>query len=91
MNDKLVVLSSYADLSRISASIRKVHFRKFISRKLLDEILLYCPNLKEISVSGSAAKRVNDKLVSYIADKGLKVAYTDSSSGRPNLLMRRLK
>ena len=90
MNDKLVVISSYSDLSRLIPGIRKVHFRKFISRKLLEDVLLRCPKLKYISVSRYASKRVY-KFLSYVADKGLNIEYSNSNSGRPNLLIRRLK
>ncbi|MBI2543043.1 MAG: hypothetical protein HYW24_02565 [Candidatus Aenigmarchaeota archaeon] len=86
MNDKQIVVSSYSDLSRISPNIRKVHFRKFISKNLLKNLLLHCPELKRISVSNSASKRLNDKLVSYIAEKGIEIEYSKSASGRPNLL-----
>lgn len=86
MNDKQVVISSYSDLSKLAPNIRKVHFRKFISKKLLDKVLLQCPKMKNVSFSNYASKRLNDQLISFIIKKELKIEHSNSDVGRPNLL-----
>jgi hypothetical protein len=86
VNDKhRAVISSYSDLSRLSSSIKIIHFRKFISKRILKIILKRCPNLKEISLSNYASKRLNKeckKLLS-VNEIIIKVSF---SKGRPNAL-----
>ncbi len=90
MNDKQLVISSYSDLSKASPSINKIHFRKFIGRKLLERVLSSCPNAKSISVSSYAYRRLDDALLSFIRNRKLVLRISDHSPGRPNLLRRML-
>ncbi len=82
MDVKLVV-SSYSDLSKLSSNIVCVHFRKFVSKRLLDKVLKSCPKLKKISLSMYAARRL-DCFSSYLSGKGLLIEFSKRGSGRPN-------
>jgi len=79
------VLSSYSDLSNISSSIRIIHFRKFISKRILKIILESCPSLIVISISKYASKRLNPNILNLISDKGIELRIC-SERGRPNML-----
>lgn len=86
MNDKhRAVISSYSDISKLSSDIKIIHFRKFISKKILKIVLNKCPDLKEISFSNYASKRLNKeckKLLS-VNEIIIKISF---SKGRPNAL-----
>lgn len=79
------VLSSYSDISKISSSIRIVHFRKFISKRMLDMILEICPSLIVISISKYASKRLNPNILNLISDKRIELRVC-SERGRPTML-----
>lgn len=79
------VLSSYSDLSKISSCIKIIHFRKFISKRILKIILESCPSLIVISISKYASKRLNPNILSLISDKRIELRIC-SERGRPNML-----
>lgn len=85
MNVKQVSVSSYSDLQKLSPHAKSVHFRKFVSKKLLECVLSKCPNVKKISFS----KTVFDKnLVLLNSFKLVEVQFTVSNRerGRPNII-----
>ena len=81
MKAKQLVISSYSDLSKLSPDMHYVHFRKFISKKLLDEVAKICPSLKRISVSRKASSRLKS-----IKNIRFKVIVSEKNRGRPNKL-----
>ena len=86
MNHKhKAVISSYSDLSKISSNIKIIHFRKFISRNILNIILERCQNLKIISISNYASKRINSNIEKIISNKNIELKIS-SERGRPNKL-----
>ena len=83
MNLGPAVISSYSDLSKLSQKVKSVHFRKFVSRKLLEIILEKCPRLESISLSKYAHGRLHFDFLKY---KRVKIIISGKSSGRPNLV-----
>ena len=85
---KQVSISSYSDLSKLSKRVNKIHFRKFISKKILRKVLINCPNLDMISFSKYAFSRCNEKILEQIQQRGVKLKISLKDSGRPNLVER---
>lgn len=56
-----LVVSSYADIPKLSPDVSSVHFRKFVSKRLLRIVLKKCPNLKKISFSRYAYERLKNE------------------------------
>ena len=83
MNVGHVVISSYSDLSKLSQKVKSVHFRKFVSRKLLEIILKQCPKLESISFSRYAHGRLHSD---FLKHKIIRVEISSKSPGRPNLV-----
>jgi len=73
------VISSYSDVLKLSSKIRIVHFRKFVSKKLLKMVFEICPRLEKVSFSKYASKRIPIKMVPIIVE-------IYSARGRPNAL-----
>lgn len=84
MNAKQLVISSYSDLSELSPKIKHIHFRKFVSKKILNEVRENCPNLDKISFSSSAAKRLQN--YSFLIPAKAEIKILERKSGRPNLI-----
>jgi hypothetical protein len=83
------VLSSYSDLYKISSNVKIIHFRKFISRKLLRIVIEKCPNLEIISISRYASKRLNSNISKIILSRKIELIVS-FEIGRPNNLKQRL-
>ncbi len=89
MNYKQEVISSYSDLYKISSNVKIIHFRKFISRKLLRIVIEKCPNLEIISISRYASKRLNSNISKIILSRKIELIVS-FEIGRPNNLKQRL-
>ena len=89
MVKKHYVISSSRDVEFLKESVKIVHFRKFVSRKLLKEVLKKCPNLKVISLSPSSAKKLRTEMLKVLNKAGIRV-FVVKRRGRPNLLERKL-
>lgn len=87
MNQKQLVISSYYDLEKISPSVKKIHFRKFISKRAIFKILTICDNIEVISLSNYAYRRNIKDIMQLIEQKRINIIIR-SSKGRPNLLER---
>ena len=86
MNQKHSSISSYSDLSKLSHSVKFIHFRKFVSKKIIKKILSECPNLVEISFSSYAYKRCNDEILKCIYGEGVNLSVSSRKAGRPNMI-----
>ena len=86
MNQKHSSISSYSDLSKLSHSVKFVHFRKFVSKKIIKKVLSECPNLVEISFSNYAYKRCNDDILKFINKEGVNLLISSRRAGRPNII-----
>jgi hypothetical protein len=84
VNAKQLVISSYSDLSELSPKIKNIHFRKFVSKKMLNTIKESCPELDRISFSSSAAKRLQHCSSSLPTKAEIQILAR--KSGRPNLI-----
>ena len=82
MNAKQISISSYADLQKLSPEVKIVHFRKFVSKKLLESLSEICPKIRLILVSENVYSR-NSAIISSIP---IKVRVLQRNSGRPNLV-----
>lgn len=86
MNHKQrAVLSSYSDLSKLSSKVKIIHFRKFVSKKILILSLEKCPKLRMISASKYASKRLNSNILKLILNKQIELRISQER-GRPNIL-----
>jgi hypothetical protein len=88
VNVKQLSISSYSDLSKLSSDVKIVHFRKFISRRMVDMILGSCRGIKKVSLSRYASEKCNSEIIDYLTDKGLQIHISNRGNGRPNLLER---
>lgn len=88
MDDKQrVTISSYSDLAKLRKDLKCVHFRKFLSKRLLSEILSVCENISSISLSRYAYAKCNKELIESIKRKGISIIIR-KCVGRPNLMER---
>ncbi len=76
-----MVISSYSDLSKISPCAKSVHFRKFVSKRLLSLVVQKCRNLQSVSVSKYAYRRL---VFSHDVD----VKISGRMPGRPSAIER---
>jgi len=83
------VISSYSDLLKLSSGIKIVHFRKFVSKRILKIVLEECSDLKVISLSKYASKRLNSNILKLILSKNIELIIL-FDKGRPNNLKQRL-
>lgn len=72
----------------MSSEIKIIHFRKFVSRKMVNIILDSCINLKKVSLSRYASSKCSSEIIDYMSEKGLQIQVSNRSIGRPNLLER---
>jgi len=79
------VLSSYSDISKIPSDVKSIHFRKFISKRILEIILRNCPNITCISISKYASKRLSLEILNLISNKNIDLEIS-LYRGRPNKL-----
>ena len=62
-----------------------MHFRKFVSERILKEVLSKCPDLKVISMSAYAKRRCKKSILRLIKSNGIRVILR-SCRGRPSFL-----
>ena len=79
------VLSSYSDVSKLSSDVKVVHFRKFVSKRILEMVMVKCSDLEEISLSKYASKRLNGKCLRLLSKNKVSVKIS-LIIGRPNVL-----
>jgi hypothetical protein len=80
------VISSYSDVSKLSSSVKIIHFRKFVSSKLFRIVLEECPNLMLVSMSKYASKRLSSSILEIILKRQIELSVSEFK-GRPNLLV----
>ena len=85
-----MVISSYSDLDRISPMIKSIHFRKFLSKRLIKNVFKRCVKVKVISVSKYAYMRCDKNILGLIEKQGVKIIVRQNI-GRPNILERVMK
>jgi hypothetical protein len=81
------VISSYSDLPKLSLELDFVHFRKFLSKKMVSEILSKFKNIKIISFSKYAYRRCNKDILQLIEEQGINIIIRECK-GRPSKLER---
>ena len=82
---KHIVISTSKDLEKINERTKFVHFRKYISSKLLEEVIRRSKRIVCISLSTSSLKKWNKKLEEIVKNRGIKVVVL-KRYGRPNYL-----
>ncbi|MCD6403093.1 MAG: hypothetical protein J7K98_02060 [Candidatus Aenigmarchaeota archaeon] len=85
MVKKHIVISTSKDLEKINERTKFVHFRKYISSKLLEEVIRRSKRIVCISLSTSSLKKWNKKLEEIVKNRGIKVVVL-KRYGRPNYL-----
>jgi hypothetical protein len=81
-----ISVSGYSDLSQLSPSISHLHFRKFLSKRLIMESLNMCQSLESVSLSRHALVNCNPDCLEVLSVMGLEIMVSERSEGRPNLL-----
>jgi hypothetical protein len=76
------VLSSYSDLSKLSSNLRAIHFRKYVSKRILFSVIEACPCLEVISLSGYASKRLSSNILKIIFNRQIELRIS-KMRGRP--------
>lgn len=79
------VISSYSDLAKLSPLVSEIHFRKFVSQRLLLEVLSVSNNLRKISMSKSAYSRCNNLCLDALKQRSIEVKIS-GGLGRPSLM-----
>jgi hypothetical protein len=88
---RLHVISSRADIARLSPDVSAVHFRKFVSRAVLKEVLASCKRLKIISLSRYAAGRLGSDIIEEVSARGLSVHISQNEAGRPSAIEKAMR
>ncbi|MEM5793058.1 MAG: hypothetical protein QXY45_01700 [Candidatus Aenigmatarchaeota archaeon] len=86
MDVKHFSISNYSDIKKISSEVDTIHLRKFVSQRMIDEILKRNPKIRLISFSRSAIKRCNPIIVEKLKMNKVEVIVKNRGPGRPNLL-----
>lgn len=81
-----ISVSGYSDLSRLSGRESHIHFRKFLSKRLIIESLKLCDSLESVSLSRYALYRCGPDCIGILSGMGLSVMVSERNGGRPNLL-----
>jgi len=68
--------------------VKFVHFRKFVSRNILEKVLEICSDLEKISFSRYAFSRCDHDFIKELSQNGLDIDISKRSVGRPNLIER---
>jgi hypothetical protein len=85
VNVKHYSISSYSDISKIPQKSKLVHFRKFLSKAMISEVLSNFKNIKYISFSKYAYRRCNKDIIELIEEQGVNIIIREFK-GRPNKL-----
>ena len=80
------VVSGYSCLDGLNSSTKRIHLRKFISKRLVNDIIGKCKNLEEISLPRHISERMNDDISKFLGQRNIIINISESSPGRPNLL-----
>ncbi|MEM7818800.1 MAG: hypothetical protein QW403_01480 [Candidatus Aenigmatarchaeota archaeon] len=75
---------------KASSLVSSLHFRKFLSKRMLEFILKNCKNIKIISMSRYAYERCDKKMIELIERQGIKLIVRQNL-GRPSIIERRIK
>ncbi|MBI3412651.1 MAG: hypothetical protein HY051_01045 [Candidatus Aenigmarchaeota archaeon] len=68
-------------MSRLDNDSKHVHFRKFLSQRLLLDVLSACPGLERITLSKYAYKRASFDALQF---PGIRFFISSRKAGRPN-------
>ena len=84
--ERRISVSSYSDLSKLSPFIKRIHFRKFLSKNLVRRVVQICLELESISISRYAFERCDPACIEMVEGIGLGIVVSKRGRGRPNLL-----
>ncbi len=81
-----ISVSGYSDLSKLSGGESHLHFRKFLSKRLVIESLNLCPGLESISLSKYALDKCDPDCLEMLSKMRLDIMVSNRKEGRPNLI-----
>ena len=91
MNEKhSLTISSYSDLDKIERNVTRIHFRKFLSKKMLLKVLGKCKRLSTITISKYAYSKCKKESIQLIKNKGIDIIIRNRC-GRPSLIERLIR
>jgi hypothetical protein len=70
--------------------VKIIHFRKYVSKKIILMILERCQNIQVISMSRYASKRLNPDSLELFSKRNIEIKIM-IEPGRPSMLDRRLQ
>lgn len=85
------VVSGYSCLEKLSSKTKRIHLRKFISKKLMNDILTICDDLKEISLPKHISEKINIEISDLLKKRNISISISENSPGRPNILDNMIK
>lgn len=63
--------------------VRAVHFRRYISKKILAKVLSSCPNLEQISLSKSASRRLSKEMIKELYSRCISILVFSNKGRKP--------
>ena len=93
MENKLeyAVVSGYSCLDKLSHKTKRIHLRKFISKRLMYDILSICKDLREISLPKHISEKLNSEITELLEKRNIVISISENSPGRPNILDNMIK
>ncbi len=82
---KKAVISSLSDICELSPDSSIIHFRKFLSKKLVLDIFERCFGIQKVLISKSAYFRCDEECIQFLESRGIEIVVSDSR-GRPSFL-----
>ena len=79
------IVSSSGDLFSVSPKVSVIHFRKFLSKRLVFDLLKRCDKIERIIVSKSAYSRCDKECIEVLEARGINVLVS-KNRGRPSCL-----
>jgi len=84
VKEKHITISSRSDLSKISQYTKSIHFRKFLSRRIVNDILNH-RNVEFMSINRHIANKYQ-KILDEFKYKEIKIKILKRGRGRPSLI-----
>ncbi len=78
-------ISGYKDLDSVNSSVQRIHFRKFVSSRLIKQVLELAPKLRVVSFSKYAVSRAKEADLEYLKQNRIRVRVSNRV-GRPNII-----
>jgi len=88
VTEKQIVIEKYSDVINASFNplVRRIYFKKFLSKRLWKLVLSKYPNVRELYFSRTAIKKCSSVFLEKLHESGFEIFIVNRDSGRPNIL-----